>query len=486
MLSPFLGTLVPMQLSCLVWDSEVIRCSSRHRPDSPFSHCLSLRWFWSHVVVLGLGPQLGQATVVRAFLWCYVVALSRSSGEVGGRSQAGEQREWPVCPPLSCQWQWLGCCCCDTFPSATRCPSLHGVVAWPCLASVGIVCLALLARASGGFHFACSFDMICVSPKNCYVVSFLGANPWWHQRVWFLDRVVCPGSVVVLLVSPQPFGDLRSLDPWVAARALGSLAGVQEVRWLTGARGKTLVREAELDRAENSGSGGNFREEASKGSTRIEVWQDFFHASEDAECDSVLCVLLVVVLSRSPWSPFSTARWLTGARGKTLVREAELDRAENSGSGGDFREEASKGSTRIEVWQDFFHASEVVRGWLSRFEELCLSVLSTGKKEAVDRWLQTELRFAGLCVSVDSNQGICRQIHTVQNPGVLEDMRLSTALGWLSTDPQNKRKDCKLARRIASINSSSQCKGDTKNQPLKLLQVEMAAQLKSTEVKWSQ
>ncbi|MQL70761.1 hypothetical protein Taro_003077, partial [Colocasia esculenta] len=30
--------------------------------------------------------------------------------------------------------------------------------------------------------------------------------------------------------------------------------------------------------------------------------------SQDAECDSVLCVLLVVVLSRSPWSPFSTAR----------------------------------------------------------------------------------------------------------------------------------------------------------------------------------
>ncbi|MQM06369.1 hypothetical protein Taro_039193, partial [Colocasia esculenta] len=29
----------------------------------------------------------------------------------------------------------------------------------------------------------------------------------------------------------------------------------------------------------------------------------------DAECDSVLCVLLVVVLSRSLWSPFSTARW---------------------------------------------------------------------------------------------------------------------------------------------------------------------------------
>ncbi|MQL83264.1 hypothetical protein Taro_015761 [Colocasia esculenta] len=50
--------------------------------------------------------------------------------------------------------------------------------------------------------------------------------------------------------------------------------------------------------------------------------------------------------------------WLTGARGKTLVRETGLDRAKISGSGGSFREEASKGSARIEVWQDFLHASE--------------------------------------------------------------------------------------------------------------------------------
>ncbi|MQL76729.1 hypothetical protein Taro_009116 [Colocasia esculenta] len=55
-----------------------------------------------------------------------------------------------------------------------------------------------------------------------------------------------------------------------------------------GACGKTLVREAELDRVENSGSGGDFREEASKGSARIEVWQDFFHASEDIN-DKIVC-----------------------------------------------------------------------------------------------------------------------------------------------------------------------------------------------------
>ncbi|MQL81432.1 hypothetical protein Taro_013893 [Colocasia esculenta] len=34
--------------------------------------------------------------------------------------------------------------------------------------------------------------------------------------------------------------------------------------------------------------------------------------SRDVESVSVLCVLLVVVSSRSPWSPFSTARWVRG------------------------------------------------------------------------------------------------------------------------------------------------------------------------------
>ncbi|MQM12276.1 hypothetical protein Taro_045192 [Colocasia esculenta] len=45
-----------------------------------------------------------------------------------GRSQAGEQREWLV--------------------------SCTAVIAWSCLVSIGIVGLALLARASGGFRFS--------------------------------------------------------------------------------------------------------------------------------------------------------------------------------------------------------------------------------------------------------------------------------------------------------------------------------------------
>ncbi|MQL78007.1 hypothetical protein Taro_010413 [Colocasia esculenta] len=70
------------ELSCLRWDAEVVEVfSSRRGPDSPLFHCLSLRWFRSHVVVLGIGPQLGQAAVLHAFSWCSVAALSRSSGE---------------------------------------------------------------------------------------------------------------------------------------------------------------------------------------------------------------------------------------------------------------------------------------------------------------------------------------------------------------------------------------------------------------------
>ncbi|MQM11275.1 hypothetical protein Taro_044182 [Colocasia esculenta] len=44
--------------------------------------------------------------------------------------------------------------------------------------------------------------------------------------------------------------------------------------------------------------------------------------SQDAECDSVLCVLLVVVLSRSPWSPFSTARVKRGSSSTPVPGES--------------------------------------------------------------------------------------------------------------------------------------------------------------------
>ncbi|MQL91653.1 hypothetical protein Taro_024268 [Colocasia esculenta] len=110
--TPILGSLLREYFelrACSSWTPRSLRrFSSRRGPYSLLSHCLSLRWFQSHVVVLGVGPQLGQAAVLRAFV-CSVAALSLSSTEVRGESQAGDQREWLVCPPLGCRWRWLGC-----------------------------------------------------------------------------------------------------------------------------------------------------------------------------------------------------------------------------------------------------------------------------------------------------------------------------------------------------------------------------------------
>ncbi|MQM11785.1 hypothetical protein Taro_044694, partial [Colocasia esculenta] len=44
----------------MVWVFEVVEVLFQCGPASP-SHCLTLRWFWSRVGRLGVGPQLGRA-----------------------------------------------------------------------------------------------------------------------------------------------------------------------------------------------------------------------------------------------------------------------------------------------------------------------------------------------------------------------------------------------------------------------------------------
>ncbi|MQL68651.1 hypothetical protein Taro_000922 [Colocasia esculenta] len=92
------------------------------------------------------------------------------------------------------------------------------------------------------------------------------------------------------VVPPLPPQATQGFD-WIPQLVGGSRPEHWQVLWLTGARGKTLVRKAELDRAENSGSGGDSREKAYRGSTRIEVWQDFLHASEVSSQQAVLSLL---------------------------------------------------------------------------------------------------------------------------------------------------------------------------------------------------
>ncbi|MQL99358.1 hypothetical protein Taro_032083 [Colocasia esculenta] len=85
------------------------------------------------------------------------------------------------------------------------------VIAWSCLVPVGVVGLALCGPVFLVVSARCSLSS---------VVPFLGANPWWHRRVWFPNLVVCLGSGVVLLVGPRPCGGLR----WPCLRVPTALA----------------------------------------------------------------------------------------------------------------------------------------------------------------------------------------------------------------------------------------------------------------------
>ncbi|MQM14994.1 hypothetical protein Taro_047928 [Colocasia esculenta] len=68
-----------VELSCLGLGRRGVWSSSWRRPDSPLSHCLTLRWFWNRVGRSGVGPQLGQAAVLRVFgvLWRFSITLPR-------------------------------------------------------------------------------------------------------------------------------------------------------------------------------------------------------------------------------------------------------------------------------------------------------------------------------------------------------------------------------------------------------------------------
>ncbi|MQM07574.1 hypothetical protein Taro_040417, partial [Colocasia esculenta] len=118
--------------------------------------------------------------------------------------------------------------------------------------------------------------------------------------------------------------------------------------WLTGACGKTLVHEAELDRAENSGSGGDFREEASKAAIDVAVY-------------------LQVGAAQAQPGPSRQVQQQTGSQPDSRVRRR-------------FRRSRRLSEQRqlpVESVQqpDSLPSPQVVRSRLSRFEELCLSVV---------------------------------------------------------------------------------------------------------------
>ncbi|MQL93661.1 hypothetical protein Taro_026315 [Colocasia esculenta] len=134
-----------LELAAHVWDAEGFGVLSWRRPDSPLSHCLSLRWFRSHVVVSSVRPQLGQAALLRV-LCVSVAALSRpcAGAEAGARLASRALRV----PLLAASGSGLVAVVVTAF-SSRRFPvflvaiACTAVLAWLCLAPVGVVGLAL-------------------------------------------------------------------------------------------------------------------------------------------------------------------------------------------------------------------------------------------------------------------------------------------------------------------------------------------------------
>ncbi|MQM18824.1 hypothetical protein Taro_051821 [Colocasia esculenta] len=98
-----------------VWVTEVVEALFWCGPTSP-SHCLTLRWFWSHVGRLGVGPQFGRTAVVVVVLCCGSLA-SLYQGGCRQESTAGERERWTTVPWCRSWWHrqvW--------FPDLVECP----------------------------------------------------------------------------------------------------------------------------------------------------------------------------------------------------------------------------------------------------------------------------------------------------------------------------------------------------------------------------
>ncbi|MQM12375.1 hypothetical protein Taro_045291 [Colocasia esculenta] len=196
-----------LELAAHVCDAEGFEVLSWRRPDSPLSHCLSLRWFQSHVVVSGVSPQLGQAAVLHVFC-VSMAALSRpcTGAEVGARlaSRACRLRV----PLLAASGGGLVAVVVTTFPhDVSKCSpiALAGtiVIAWPCLVFRGLRWSGHgQTRASGGSRSVSSryrssvlwcqsvVAHVCMASRPCGVPGVRGGSACGPSTLWRFEVAV--------------------------------------------------------------------------------------------------------------------------------------------------------------------------------------------------------------------------------------------------------------------------------------------------------
>ncbi|MQL93426.1 hypothetical protein Taro_026071 [Colocasia esculenta] len=199
-------------------DTEDGQSSTWCRLASPLSHYLSLRWFRSHVVVLGVRPQLGQAAVLRE-LCVSVAALSHpSAGAEAGARIASRACVLRV-PLLAASGGGLVVVVVTafltTFLSVICCPSLHGGYSLAVPSFCGRHWSGLVwTRASGGSRSVSSryrssvlgcqsvVAPACMASQPCGVPgvrggSACGPSTLWRSEVAVLTVRRCSHLVVV-------------------------------------------------------------------------------------------------------------------------------------------------------------------------------------------------------------------------------------------------------------------------------------------------
>ncbi|MQL98233.1 hypothetical protein Taro_030941 [Colocasia esculenta] len=202
-------------------------------------------------------------------------------------------RELRTTPPIPV-------CCTGSFEAVEPClsgASLAWLLSVSCSALWRSGTLKMFREGEELLSYRCRLD--CVALRLFYSVSVapvgLYMSPWLRWIVFFpVPYVFLPDGGLLVVESPVVHlgTDLSRLTSAgfdvgfvLAARVLPSEAGGWFSCWRLK---KSTSRDVDVDL---------FKEERVGGPQPV---------SRDVECDSVLCVLLVVVSGRSPWSPFST------------------------------------------------------------------------------------------------------------------------------------------------------------------------------------
>ncbi|MQM19974.1 hypothetical protein Taro_052989, partial [Colocasia esculenta] len=191
---------------------------------SPLSHCLSLRWFRSHIVVSSVSPPLGQVAVLRV-LCVSAAALSRPCAGAEAAARLASRACGPRVPHLAASGGGLVAVAVTTFPHDVSKPvllvvpgSVFSRFRGPVLGCQPVMAPACVASRPGG-----------VSGVRGGVLSTVSAL---CPTLLVSAGVVCVARPRLVVMALRYFLLLRPVRDWCAASLHDSCACCSELQLL--------------------------------------------------------------------------------------------------------------------------------------------------------------------------------------------------------------------------------------------------------------